>query len=142
MDEMDRDFWNDAYQQDPGQVVVDDHILDQELEGLPVGTALDLGCGSGPNALKLARRGWSVVGVDWAEHAIQLATQAARDQGLDATFVVGDITQWEPPGKFDLVISTYFVARRSSRTSGLSRERRFRASSEALMGMTHGFSTL
>lgn len=107
MDEMDRDFWNDAYQQDPGQVVVDDHILDQELEGLPIGIALDLGCGSGPNALKLARQGWSVVGVDWAERAIQLATQAARDQGLDARFVVGDITQWEPPGKYDLVISTY-----------------------------------
>ena len=44
MDEMARDFWNDAYKDDPDQVVVTDFILDQELEGLPVGTALDLGC--------------------------------------------------------------------------------------------------
>ena len=107
MSNMDKDFWNDAYRQDPNQVVVADHLLDQELEGLPVGTALDLGCGSGQNALKLAERGWSVVGVDWAEHAVTLATRSAQEKGLDATFYVGDTTTWEPPAKFDLVISTY-----------------------------------
>ena len=104
---MDKDFWNDAYRQDPNQVLVADFLLDQELEGFPVGAALDLGCGSGPNGLKLAERGWSVVGVDWAEHAIELATRSAQEKGLDATFHVGDITTWEPPAKFDLVISTY-----------------------------------
>jgi hypothetical protein len=45
--------------------------------------------------------------VDWAEHAISLARQAATDQGLDVTFVAADITQWKPPHDFDLVISTY-----------------------------------
>jgi SAM-dependent methyltransferase len=104
---IDRDFWNDAYKQDPDQVMVGDHLLDRELEGLPVGTALDLGCGSGANALKLAERGWSVVGVDWAEHAIELAKRSAQEKGLDATFTVGDVTTWEPPAQYDLVISTY-----------------------------------
>jgi methylase of polypeptide subunit release factors len=61
MGDMDQGFWNDAYRQDPNQVMVVDHLLEQEL-GLLVGTALDLGCGSGANALKLAERGWSVVG--------------------------------------------------------------------------------
>ena len=107
MDEMDRVFWNDAYGEDPTQVVVEDHVLDRETEGLQPGRALDLGCGSGPNALKLAERGWSVVGVDWAENAIELARNSARARGLDATFLVGDITAWELPGTFDLVISTY-----------------------------------
>ena len=68
---------------------------------------LDLGCGTGLNALMLAERGWSVLGVAWAEFAIDLATEAASSRGLDAQFVVGDITSWEPPGVFDLVISTY-----------------------------------
>lgn len=103
----DGSFWNDAFKEDPDQVMVPDYILDRELEGLAAGTALDLGCGSGLNALKLAERGWSVVGIDWAEHAIELATRAARERGLDATFYVGDTTAWEPPRQFDLVICTY-----------------------------------
>ena len=107
MGDSGRGFWNDAYKRDPNQVMVVDRFLDQELEGLPVGTALDLGCGSGANALKLAERGWSVVGVDWAEHAIELAARSAQEKGLDATFYVGDITTWNPPAQFDLVISTY-----------------------------------
>ena len=107
MGDIDRDFWNDAYKQDPDQVMVADHLLDQALEGLPVGTALDLGCGSGANALRLAERGWSVVGVDWAEHAIELAKRSAQEKGIDATFTAGDVTTWEPPAQYDLVISTY-----------------------------------
>jgi 2-polyprenyl-3-methyl-5-hydroxy-6-metoxy-1,4-benzoquinol methylase len=107
MDEMDRDFWNDAYREDPDHAIVEDFFLSDEVKGLQPGTALDLGCGAGHNALMLAERGWSVVGVDWAEHAIELATQAAQDRGLDATFVAGDATEWEPPAKFDLVICTY-----------------------------------
>jgi trans-aconitate methyltransferase len=103
----DRNFWNDAFKEDPDEVMVPDHFLDQEVERLPVGTALDLGCGSGRNALRLAERGWSVVGVDWADHAIEMAGKAAKERGLDATLHVGDITTWEPPTEFDLVISTY-----------------------------------
>jgi len=107
MGDMDRDFWNDAYKQDPDQVMVADQLLVREVEGLPVGTALDLGCGSGENALKLAERGWSAVGVDWSEHAIELAKRSAREKGLDAMFTVGDVMTWEPPSQYDLVISTY-----------------------------------
>ncbi len=104
---MDRDFWNDAFREDPRFLDVVDQFLDSEIENLAPGTALDLGCGAGTNALKLARRGWSVTGVDWAERAIKLATKAATDQGLDATFVVADTTRWRPSRRFDLVISTY-----------------------------------
>jgi SAM-dependent methyltransferase len=107
MDEMDREFWNDSYKEDPDHTVVEDFFLSDEVKGLQPGTALDLGCGTGPNALMLAERGWSVVGVDWAGHAVELAAQSAADRGLDATFVVGDITAWDPPREYDLVISTY-----------------------------------
>lgn len=103
----DKAFWNDGYRQDPRFVDVADHFLDAELQDLTPGSALDLGCGSGANALKLATRGWSVVGVDWTEEAIALARKAAQERQLDATFVVGDTTVWQPPQKFDLVISTY-----------------------------------
>ena len=107
MDELDRDFWNNEFLIDPSQVDVADQFLYAEIKDLEPGRALDLGCGSGMNCLRLARCGWSTTGVDWAEHAIMLATQAATAQDLDATFIVADITEWRPRRKFDLVISTY-----------------------------------
>lgn len=104
---MDRDFCNTTYKADENDVIVADRLLDSEFEGLTLGTALDLGCGTGPNALNLAAKGWSVLGVDWAEHAIELATEFAEQSGLNAKFVIGDITSCKPPDKFDHVISTY-----------------------------------
>jgi len=100
-------FWNEAYKEDPDQVEITDVILDEELQTRPAGTALDLGCGAGSNALNLAQKGWTVTGVDWAEHAIKLAKKAAHEKGLNATFYVDDITSWDPPTQFDLVISMY-----------------------------------
>jgi SAM-dependent methyltransferase len=105
--EADQGFWNQAFLDDPDQVMVRDLILDRELASLAPGTALDLGCGSGANALKLAAQGWSVTGVDWAERAVELARQAAAAGGLDATFLLADITTWQPARQFDLVTSTY-----------------------------------
>jgi SAM-dependent methyltransferase len=87
--------------------MVTDRVLEAEITHLPVGSALDLGCGTGKNSLKLAAWGWSVVGVDWAEHALELAREAAQAKQLDATFHAADITTWQPTQMFDLVISTY-----------------------------------
>jgi SAM-dependent methyltransferase len=87
--------------------MVVDRILGKELLDLPVGKALDLGCGSGDNALALAKQGWSVTGVAWSEEAIELAISAAAEQELDATFVVGDTVIWQLFQEFNLVISTY-----------------------------------
>ena len=107
MSEANEAFWNEAFLEDPDQVMVRDLILDRELPGLVVGTALDLGCGSGGNVLKLAGWGWLVTGVDWSERAIELARQAAEASRLDVQFVVADITNWQPAGLFDLVFCTY-----------------------------------
>ena len=104
---MDRTSWNDEFKGNADYVDVTDHVLDPELHSLRPGTALDLGCGSGRNTLRLAELGWTVVGVDWADHAIGLATQAANDRQLDATFIVADTTEWKPEREFDLVFSTY-----------------------------------
>ena len=83
-------------------------LLDQELHGLSVGTALEVGCGSGVNALKLAERGWSVTGIDWEEQDIELATREGQEKRLDATFYpFYPVDAWEPSTKFDLVISSF-----------------------------------
>ena len=100
-------FWNNAYLKDPEGTAVEDFFLLEEIGKLKPGTALDVGCGNGINALRLAQRGWLVTGVDWAKEAIRLANNAAAARGLTATFHACDVTKWAPPEQFDLVYSTF-----------------------------------
>jgi SAM-dependent methyltransferase len=55
------------------------------------GAVLDVGCGTGENALYLASLGLSVVGVDVAETALAIARANAGERGLgDVEFTTGD----------------------------------------------------
>jgi SAM-dependent methyltransferase len=58
----------------------------------PYGPALDLGCGTGHWSILLAKRGWDVTGVDVVPKAIDGARDNAVEEGLDITFVVGDVS--------------------------------------------------
>jgi 2-polyprenyl-3-methyl-5-hydroxy-6-metoxy-1,4-benzoquinol methylase len=53
--------------------------------------AIDFGCGGGQASMRLAEYGYSVVGVDYSETAIELARQNADDADLDIDFVVADV---------------------------------------------------
>lgn len=76
--------------------------------GLVVGTVLDVGCGTGENALHLAARGHAVMGLDGSETAIALARQKASARGLAAAqFHVWDALQLGRLRKtFDTVIDS------------------------------------
>ena len=104
---MDSAFWEEAWRSDADSVMVAERILQDELTSLRPGSALDLGCGSGENAMMLAEAGWRVTGVDCSAHAIALAREAARVRGLDVRFLQRDFTTWQPDARHDLVISTY-----------------------------------
>jgi SAM-dependent methyltransferase len=58
--------------------------------GLARGAVLDAGCGTGENALELARRGLEVTGIDIAARAIERARATAAERGLAAEFLVVD----------------------------------------------------
>jgi SAM-dependent methyltransferase len=75
------------------------------VEGLDVGTALDLACGEGRNAIWLARRGWSVTGVDFSAVGIEKAKRTAGDAVVE--WVVADVTSYVPDRMFDLVMIVY-----------------------------------
>lgn len=81
-----------------------------ELTGLTPGSALDVACGEGRNAIWLASRGWSAVGVDFSAAAIQRARRLAAQAGVDAKtrFEVGDVVAGQlPDGPFDAVVVAY-----------------------------------
>jgi len=61
-----------------------------ESAGEVRGRVLDVGCGTGENALYFASKGHEVTGVDAAPTAIRKAKAKARDRKIKATFVVQD----------------------------------------------------
>jgi SAM-dependent methyltransferase len=66
---------------------------EEDAHGPPFGPALDLGCGSGIWAVKLAERGWQVTGVDLVPKALRRARQRAQQAGVDIRLVHGDVTK-------------------------------------------------
>ncbi|OGO61723.1 MAG: hypothetical protein A2032_03210 [Chloroflexi bacterium RBG_19FT_COMBO_49_13] len=63
------------------------------IQNHPPGRALDLGCGTGTNAITLARHGWQVTGVDFVSTAIHAARCKAHQAGLQVEFFTGDVTR-------------------------------------------------
>jgi ubiquinone/menaquinone biosynthesis C-methylase UbiE len=70
------------------------------------GRILDLGCGTGNLSIPLARRGYSVTGVDLSPAMIEVARKKAMEAGLEVSFSVGDMRNLSLPCEtFDTVIS-------------------------------------
>ena len=74
---------------------------------LPAGSALDLGCARGDDALWLAARGWAVTAVDVAPSALAVAAARAGDAGAIIDFRQQDLARSFPAGTFDLVSAQY-----------------------------------
>jgi SAM-dependent methyltransferase len=64
----------------------------------PYGRALDLGCGRGIWAARLAQRGWEVTGIDNVPRALDAARERAREAGVAVRLVQGDVTALQAAG--------------------------------------------
>jgi SAM-dependent methyltransferase len=105
-------FWEEFYGPDrrpwtgrPNALLVDE--LAQRP--LPAGSVLDLGCGSGGDAIWFAQQEWSVTAVDISAAALTLAADAAATAGVGdrITFVRHDLDQGAPAGQWQLVVASY-----------------------------------
>jgi 2-polyprenyl-3-methyl-5-hydroxy-6-metoxy-1,4-benzoquinol methylase len=79
------------------------------IEGKSV---LDVGCGPGHYSITLAQRGAArVVGIDFAEGMLQLATDHAKQVGVGerCNFMVADFYEYAPQELFDYVIVMGFM---------------------------------
>ncbi|GAB4474419.1 MAG: hypothetical protein Kow0088_10430 [Anaerolineales bacterium] len=71
----------------------------------PPGKAIDLGCGTGTNAIYLAKNGWQVVGVDFSRRALSIARRKCKTQGVRVEFIHDDVSKLRKVhGVFDLVL--------------------------------------
>jgi len=66
---------------------------------LPPGDMLDIGCGTGHDAIYCAHHGWTVTGVDAAGRALGAARRNADQAGADIRFLHADIAS---PGNIEL----------------------------------------
>ena len=94
------------YSKMPFDIGHDQHLVGLVERGrIPPCRAIDLGCGTGRNALFLAQNGFEVTGVDFAASAIAKAKQKADAAGLKAEFVVDDLTNLQNvTGPFDFLV--------------------------------------
>jgi cyclopropane fatty-acyl-phospholipid synthase-like methyltransferase len=71
------------------------------------GDILDVGCGTGENALYFAARGHQVTGIDFIPEAIDRARRKAQERGLNASFIAMDaLALPDIPRLFDAVIDS------------------------------------
>ncbi|WP_174185176.1 class I SAM-dependent methyltransferase [Nocardia barduliensis] len=84
-------------------------LLVREIEAVAPGTALDLGCAEGADAIWLAERGWRVTAVDVSETALARARANAARQELpsEIDWQRHDLDHTFPSGRFDLVTAQY-----------------------------------
>lgn len=88
---------------------VDEHvewILSTVLDGRSR-RVLDLGCGPGLYAHRLAARGCECVGIDFSPASIRHASEVAAAEGLSCRFIHGDVRDEAFGGGFDLVMMIY-----------------------------------
>jgi len=67
--------------------------------------ALDIGCGTGSDAVYLAGRGIETIGVDLSPAALELARERARRSGVSVEWIQADVLQLPlPDGCVDLAL--------------------------------------
>ncbi|MEV4239539.1 MULTISPECIES: class I SAM-dependent methyltransferase [unclassified Nocardia] len=122
-----QEFWEEFYQ-DRDQIWTGkpNPLLVREAAGLEPGTALDLGCGEGADAVWLAGLGWRVTAVDVSPTALRRAAAHADEAGVGEhiTFAEHDLAQSFPDGEFGLVSAQFFhspVSQEDERTKVLRR---------------------
>ncbi len=94
MDYIDYDIWVDD---------IEDLVAPYE----PDKTWLDISCGTGSMALRLARRGIDMTAVDLSEHMIDIARNKALSEKLQIEFGVGNMVDYTSTKKFDVIINLH-----------------------------------
>lgn len=148
---MDAHDWDDRY---AGTDLVWSANANQfvvaELTGLTPGTALDMACGEGRNAIWLANQGWTVTGADFSgvalDKARELAGRLVGPQAQPVTWVQADATagstELDRESGYDLVLLAYLQLPAAQRAPALAHAARRLAPGGHLLVVAHDSSNL
>jgi SAM-dependent methyltransferase len=117
-----------------------------EAADLSPGTALDVGCGEGADAIWLAERGWQVTAVDFARTALERGRAQAESRGPEVAgrirWVHADVTAQLPGDGYDLVSAQFMHLPPEPRRSLFARLAAAVAPGGTLLVVGHDFSDI
>lgn len=131
------EFWNEMWADMEDCGSGSDEILAQQIERLTPGRALDIGCGTGGNAVWLAKQGWQVTAADYSAVAIEKGKRLAGEQGVNVQFVVADASTYQPQGQYDLITCFYIQLFPRQRASMLAEISKALAPGATLLFVSH-----
>jgi 2-polyprenyl-3-methyl-5-hydroxy-6-metoxy-1,4-benzoquinol methylase len=79
-------------------------FIEQEIGFDKKKRILDVGCGTGRHAVELAKRGYTVTGVDLSESQLKRAREKAAEAGVSIRFEQGDARRLDWTNEFDVVL--------------------------------------
>jgi tellurite methyltransferase len=115
MSDEDQDRWDRKHSQDgdseePATFLQE--IMDGKDWNLPPGTALDIACGNGRNAIFLAARGFQVTAVDVSSVGIGRGRARAKERALSVDWQEADLERLDLGDQaYDLVVNIKYLQR-------------------------------
>jgi len=109
-----RPWWEDLFNDDfirtipkftDSQIAAECDFIEDSLGVARGGSMLDLGCGTGSQAVELSRRGYNVVGFDLSLAMLARAGEEAQEKKQKINFVQGDMREMTFDEAFDGVYS-------------------------------------
>ena len=135
--------WNRRY--DEQNTPWDSGRRSQELQNVLAETgiapcrALELGCGTGTNAIFLAQQGFEVSAIDCSELALATAKSKASEAGVAVEWLSDSVLNWQPPGEpYEFVFDRgcYHCARRDDLRAYLTTLERITAAGSRYLALT------
>jgi 2-polyprenyl-3-methyl-5-hydroxy-6-metoxy-1,4-benzoquinol methylase len=96
--------WAEKYDEDPNLAIFLEEKITKYWLNVKGKEILDYGCGTGRYILKLAKNN-SITAVDFSKEMLDIAKNKVKERGINAEFVLKDISKFKPNKKYDLIIS-------------------------------------
>lgn len=79
-------------------------LLLRHLRSRSLGRALDLGCGEGADAIRLAKLGWTVDALELSRVGVEKSQRLAREEGVSINVYYSNALDFETDFQYDVII--------------------------------------